>query len=281
MGSKFFSRVFRRLSSLPRTIRRRWWALRIERFRARYLRQAAPLEVCVQFRRQAADIFGNEDALTPRPEKLIRKGGCLRDRELAEIFSGIEFSVWSPPVDTIDWIADFIYRERPRIVLEFGSGVTTVCLWVLLKQIHGADGFRLLSLDQDPREAERTRDGLRRLDATSFSCRVVCAPLIPAVVDGRATFFYDVRLCREHFAWLGKAEFVFIDGPFSEGPCRYGTLSRVREHLVPGARFVMDDALREKELAAGALWAREGIVVDGVLTLGEGIMVGSVLPRLD
>jgi len=134
---------------------------------------------------------------------------------------------------------------------------------------------------QDPREAERTRDGLRRLDATSFSCRVVCAPLIPAVVDGRATFFYDVRLCREHFAWLGKAEFVFIDGPFSEGPCRYGTLSRVREHLVPGARFVMDDALREKELAAGALWAREGIVVDGVLTLGEGIMVGSVLPRLD
>jgi hypothetical protein len=81
---------------------------------------------------------------------------------------------------------------------------------------------------------------------------------------------------REHFTWLGKAEFVLIDGPFSEGPCRYGTLPQMRAQLVSGVRFAMDDAFREKELLVGHLWAQEGIVINGVLTLGQGVMVGVV-----
>jgi hypothetical protein len=40
----------------------------------------------------------------------------------------------------------------------------------------------------------------------------------------------------------------------------------------------MDDALREKELVAGAEWARDGIRVEGVVTVGWGVMVGTV-PR--
>ncbi len=102
-------------------------------------------------------------------------------------------------------------------------------------------------------------------------------PLTAARVEGRQTFFYDTdSMDSNHFAWLGKAELVFVDGPFAEGPCRYGTLTRVRRQLTPGARFIMDDALRGKELLAGAWWARENISVQGVLTLGQGMMLGSI-----
>jgi hypothetical protein len=189
---------------------------------------------------------------------------------------GVELGEWSLTVSTIDWLVDFLYRQRPRVVLEFGSGVSTACLCVILHRLHGPDGFRILSLDQDPRFVGLTLERLRGLDGYPC-CRVVHVPLTPAVVDGRATVFYDLdHLDRGHFNWLGKAQFVLIDGPFADGPCRYGTLPKVRAQLAPAARFVMDDALREKELAAGALWAREGIVVEGVLTLGPGLMVGRV-----
>jgi hypothetical protein len=38
----------------------------------------------------------------------------------------------------------------------------------------------------------------------------------------------------------------------------------------------MDDAFRETELFAGTEWVRNGIVVDGVLAIGCGVMVGTI-----
>jgi hypothetical protein len=266
--------IFHRLLSLPQGIRRRLWTRKIEKFRAQYSRQPALLTQCIQLQRRATQVLGNANPLLP-PES-IRTGQCLRDSELATRLGGEGFGGWSPPVEEIDWLVDLLYQERPRVVLEFGSGRSTVCLCVILHRLHGADGFRLLSLDQDLENVARAANRLRGLDGRS-SCRIVHVPLTPAVIDGKSTFFYDLdKLDSEHFAWLGKAEFVFVDGPFADGPCRYGTLPKVRAQLAPGARFAMDDALREKELVAGALWAQAGIAVEGVLTLGQGLLVGTV-----
>ena len=218
--------TFHRLLSLPQRIRRRWWTCKIDRFQARYRRQPALLTQCIQLQRQAAQVLGDANPLLP--PSVIRKGQCLRDGELATKLRGEDFGGWSPPVEEIDWLVDLLYKERPRVVLEFGSGRSTVCLCVILHRLHGTDGFRLLSLDQDLENVERATNRLRGLDSHS-SCRIVHVPLTPAVIDGKSTFFYDLdKLDREHFAWLGKAEFVFVDGPFAEGPCRYGTLPKVR-----------------------------------------------------
>ncbi len=268
--------VFRRILSIPRKIQSYSLRKKVERFRARHQQRPAPLSQCIQLQKRVTQFFQNTTLLLPPNKQLMGKGECLRDRELASIFHGVEIGEWSLSLHIIDWLVDFLYRERPRVVLEFGSGISTACMCVILRRIHGADGFRLLSLDQDVQCIEQTRERLHRLDCSS-SWRVLHTPLIPAVVDGRSTFFYDIdHLAHEHFTWLGKAEFALIDGPFADGPCRYGTLPKVRAQLAPGARFVMDDALREKELVSGALWAREGIVVQGVLTLGWGLMVGTV-----
>jgi predicted O-methyltransferase YrrM len=254
--------------------KRRIWTRKIESFHTQYLHRPAPLSECIQLQQQAARVLRNADPLMP--PSVIRKGQCLRDSELADRLSGEDFGGWSPQIEQIDWLVDFLYAERPRTVLEFGSGRSTVCLCVMLNRIHGADGFRLLSLDQDPENVARATNRIDGLDGRS-SCRVVHVPLTPAIVNDRSTFFYDIeKMDSGHFRWLGKADFVFIDAPYADGPCRYGTLPKVRSYLAPGARFVLDDALREKELTAGALWAQEGIVVEGVHTIGQGMMVGIV-----
>jgi len=212
----------------------------------------------------------------PAASQLITSGACLHDAELAEILRENELGRWSIAADTIAWLIDFLQRERPQIVLEFGSGISTICLCVMLQRIHGTNGFRLLSLEQDSIQAQKTRNRLSTLDG-GVSCRVVHVPLIPAVVAGQATSFYDIDgIDSQHFVWLGKAEFVFIDGPAAEGPSRYGTLTKVRSYLASDARFAMDDAFREEELLVGSLWEQEGIVVEGVLTHGKGLMIGRV-----
>jgi hypothetical protein len=194
------------------------------------------------------------------------------------MFRGGELPICALPVETIDWLVDVLDQKRPRVVLEFGSGVSTAVLCVILQRLHGVDGFKVLSVEQDANEVRRTQDRLKGLQGRS-SCRIVHVPLIPAVVANQPTLVYDIdKMSHEHFAWLGKAEFVLIDGPFSEGPCRYATISKVHAYLAPGAYFVLDDALREKELIAGALWAQEGIVIEGVFTVGEGVMSG-IVPR--
>jgi len=257
-------------------LRRARFALEVQAFRKRYSTEPAPLELCVGLRIRASTISCDEDPLLPPSSRLLTSGDCLRDAQLATILQGVELGRWAIASDTVDWLSDFLQRERPKVVLEFGSGVSTVCMCALLQRLHGPGGYKLLSLEQNPAEAERTSKILNAL-AGGGSCHVVHVPLIPAVVAGAPTFFYDLNgTCSERFAWLGKADFVFIDGPAAEGPSRYGTLTQVPSNIVAGAKFAMDDGLREEELLTGSLWAQQGIVVDGVLTRGKGLMIGNL-----
>ena len=257
---------------IKRRIQRPSMKRKIAEFWAQHQKQPAPLSECSRLQSEAADVVSDKNPLIPPPS--IRKGSNFRDPELAERLRGEDFGGWSPEIEAMEWLMDLVHQERPRVFLEFGGGRTTVCWCVILQRLHGKDGFRLLSIDQDAENVQRATNRLDGLPGQS-SCRIIHAPLKPAQVQGRATSFYDIEnVDRAHFAWLGKAEFVFVDGPFADGPGRYGTVPKVRPYLAPGARVIMDDALREKELAAGALWEKDGLSVDGVLTIGQGVMVG-------
>jgi hypothetical protein len=207
-----------------------------------------------------------------------RKGFPLfgADPELVNLFQGFKGDGFSLRPESLEWLARFLKERKPRAVLEFGSGSSTLVQCAVLQQLHGPRGFRLLSFEQDGAYLRETEKRLQALPG-SVSCRVIHVPLVPATVEGMATFFYDFSAgVNEYLEWLGKADFVFIDGPFADGPCRYGTLPAVRDHLAPSADFALDDGLRHKELAVGSLWERDGIRIYGVLTIGRGIMVGRV-----
>lgn len=199
-----------------------------------------------------------------------------QDRELSRLSSDVKFDGFALRPESLGWLVHFLEMCKPRAVLEFGSGFSTLAQCVVLSRLHGPDAFRLLSFDQDAGHVQQTRERIRPLPG-SACCRVVHVPLIRGTVAGHETQFYDLsKALDEHWRWLGSAEFVFVDGPFAEGPCRYATVPAVREHLESNATFAMDDGLREKELIVGHLWERERINVRGVLAIGNGIMVGSV-----
>jgi hypothetical protein len=246
----------------------------LKRFRDQHRSQPAPLQECLDLQAWASESTDTPNPLSP--PTIEHKGIQLQDRELAQRLADETFGGWSPEIEALDWLVDLISRERPRTFLEFGSGRTTVCWCVVLNRIYGPTGFRILSLDQDAENVERATKRLEGLEGRT-ACRIVHAPLKPTMVNDKATSVYDIdQVDPALFAWLGKAEFVFVDGPYAKGPCRYGALPKVRPHLASGARVVLDDALRGEELRAASLWSQDGFLIEGLITLGQGIMLGKV-----
>jgi predicted O-methyltransferase YrrM len=246
-------------------------------FRYRHSRGPVPLKECVDLQRRAAAFFSDPGVamMHPNPNRMTSDARALCDAKLAQDLRDYNLAGFVPPAETLNWLIAFLQRHRPRRVLEFGSGITTYCMAMLLGRMYGPQNFRLLSFDQEVEYAQRTRSLIRALPSGD-ACRIVHAPLYRASVAGRITNFYNLRGIQDALDWLGKSEFVFIDGPFSDGPCRYGTLPIVRLHLALGAHFVMDDAFREKELFTASLWDKEGFQIDGVVMVGEGLLVGRV-----
>lgn len=264
------------LSRLARKALSAYWGRRIRLFRALHRTRPASLRTCHRIQTHAEKRLGNPSAMMHSWRS--SEAGALfnQDAQLSRLFQGVQVDGFPLHLETLEWLAKFLEAARPRAVLEFGSGYSTLLQCVVLERIHGPAGFRLLSIEQDIGFLEKTAE-LMKARPGRTSCHLVHAPLAPGAVAGYATWFYNLAgEAQERLRWLGKAEFVFIDGPFAEGPCRYATLPAVRRFLSPGAFFAMDDGLRSKDLLVGSIWEQEGVHVKGVLTVGRGLVVGRV-----
>ena len=71
-----------------------------------------------------------------------------------------------------------------------------------------------------------------------------------------------------------------IDGPAGPAGVRFGTLPLVQGYVRDGARFVLDDALRDGELAIARDWATLPYAnVAGIRLIEKGLLVGTVRAR--
>lgn len=136
-------------------------------------------------------------------------------------------------------LADIVERERPRTVLECGSGTSTIYLGHLLAN----PGSRIVSIDHLEEYAQATRVHVTRHCLESV-VEVRHVPLAP-VPHAPTASWYDV----EGFADLDEIDLLVVDGPpasTGEEARRYA-LELLRERLRSGAVVVLDDATREDE----------------------------------
>lgn len=137
---------------------------------------------------------------------------------------------------------------RPRAVLEFGAGTSSL---VLARAVAGIGGGQLTSVDHMPRFARDAWDAVQRVPAVD--ARLVPSRLRSTMrIEGVSYRFVDAGP-----ALAGRAPFdlVFIDAPqFYYG--RDGTMHQAHPHLAPGALVVLDDAGRPGERRALRRWLR-------------------------
>jgi predicted O-methyltransferase YrrM len=144
--------------------------------------------------------------------------------------------------------AEVTARDAPTVV-ECGSGFSTLELATLVRE----RGGRLVSLEHDPRWAERVRGELVAAGLAE-TAEVVLAPLEP----GAGLPWYAA-------AALGavpmRIDVLLVDGPpaFEPGTgfSRYPALPALADRLVDGAVVVLDDIDRDGEQEVLDAWTRE------------------------
>ena len=143
---------------------------------------------------------------------------------------------WAASPDLLMVLVDLVITERPSLVVECGSGASTLWLALAMRRFE-IDG-RIVALDHDPVFGAKTRDLLARHNVGDLA-EVRDAPLESFSLDGEAYSWYTRR------AWedLKGIDLLFVDGPpaATGDQARYPALPLLSKSLSPVAAVVLDD----------------------------------------
>ena len=156
---------------------------------------------------------------------------------------------WAGSPDFLLQVAQYVAANKPRVVVECSSGVSTL---VIARTMQQSGVGHVYCLEHDEAYAERTRQMLREYG-----------------VEDRATVFYAPLIERPNYSrWyddgllpidLPPVELLVVDGPpMATGPlARYPALPLLLQRLAHVVTIFVDDADRDDEREMLRRWQRE------------------------
>ena len=199
--------------------------------------------------------IGNLDAQAARTFETVRRVESDTRKELKQTFRQLEALQnlnavlptsdvlpatrgWAASPDLLLALVNLVITERPSLIVECGSGASTLWLALALRRF-GIDG-RIIALDHDPVFSGRTRDFLARHDVLDLA-EVRDAPLESFSLDGE-TYSWYARTAWEDLAGI---DLLFVDGPpaATGHQARYPALPLLNKSLSPIATIVLDDLI--------------------------------------
>jgi hypothetical protein len=210
--------------------------------------------------------------------------GADRQNPIDRLIQTLPTRGWHLRADAMKLIAQIVAEARPRLILELGSGSSTV---LLARQcaILGASligGARVVSVEEKARFAARTGRLLWRHDLLDRVSLVV-SPVVRTRIGDWRGYCYELGETAMASAMAGgRAELALIDGPMSawtmRGDCRYATLPLIRRWLADGAIVLVDDAGRRHERDIIERWTAERLFRPlRSYPVGDGLCIGRVL----
>src|SRR5262245_39514056 len=158
---------------------------------------------------------------------------------------------WRASPDVIHTLLETTWTNRPQLVVECGSGASSIWLGYAVERVGVG---RVVALEHDEKYFRRTADLLRmhRLD------RLVVVRLAPLRRWSRG---------EERWRWYSRASLrdlagiglVFVDGPpgATSPLARYPAVPELLSRCTPEAVIVLDDASRDDEAAISDRWLAE------------------------
>jgi hypothetical protein len=189
-----------------------------------------------------------------------------------------ELGTWTLGPEAINYLGEEIQQTRPDLILEFGSGISTICLAQFMADRFGADGpLRVVSIEQSVAFAAETNRQLAAWGLGSVA-RVLHAELGVQAIGGIRSLCYVIPPELDTLLGAERAQMLVIDGPSGDDTVRSGTLPLAYPYLAGRARFVLDDAFRPGELQAGERWrGLPGVRIDGIRLIEKGLLTGWVV----
>lgn len=193
-----------------------------------------------------------EKTITAQQEDQLRQ-----NQALANLFSLVRVPGALPPLggwaaspDLALLLVDEIIRSRPGVILECGSGSSTLLMALTARQYDLP--LRVVSLEHDEHFAQVTRDLLTRHGVSEYA-DVRYAPLRASSLPDHRPPWYDEDALRG----VTDIGLLFVDGP----PRSTGSLARLpavpllRERFAEQCTIILDDADRPDEQVVAERWA--------------------------
>lgn len=159
---------------------------------------------------------------------------------------------WAASPDLVLVIVDELRRINPPLVVECGSGVSTLWMALAIRK-YGLD-TKIVSLDHDAHYGAQTTALLARHGVSDIA-QVRHAPLTDVGLPGHATRWYDPS------GWsdLRDIGMLVVDGPpAATGPgVRYPAVPLLRAGFAPTVSVVLDDMIRADEQHVAAQWQEQ------------------------
>lgn len=157
---------------------------------------------------------------------------------------------WAIGPDFALLVVSLLKERKPRLVLECGSGASTLIVADILK----TTGIgRLISIDHDSTYAKRTVAALCTRDLNDVA-EVLVAPLKRVQMGPEVWPWYDLAVLPE----IPPVDLLIVDGPPAnhEPLARYPALPALVERLAEQGCLVLDDAGRTGEQRIVHSWVR-------------------------
>lgn len=204
-----------------------------------------------------------------RVEQLDRNSRRENRRELANLFHQVESTIqlesvfgfahplppsrsWAASPDLIVEILNQIRDRKPQLIVELGSGLSTVWIARVLEQ----NGFgKLVSIDHEAHFAEKTRAQLAVHGLESLVDLRVGALEEQRWVDGTQSW-YPQGL----FDGLEKIDLLIVDGPPRNDTetYRWPAMWELETRMNSSATIILDDVIRQEEADLAKAWAERG-----------------------
>lgn len=178
--------------------------------------------------------------------------GLINVRPLAGVLP-LKLDGWSVDPHFAELVSRLVLTRRPRLVVECGSGTSTVLVAAIFREIGSG---RVLSFEHDPHFAERTRELLAGRDLDAWA-RVVTAPLVPHAIEGHDQPWYEGAT--EQLEPGDEIDLLLVDGPpAGTGPAaRYPAVPVLEEFFSDQCLILLDDGGRERERQTASRWSRQ------------------------
>ena len=151
---------------------------------------------------------------------------------------------WKADTGLLKLLVDHIEAHRPRLVVEFGTGASTL---ILARALQRNGGGTLISFDCYGDFVEATRKWLADY---GLKADLRAAPLRPSP-EGWPGLWYD------HGPLPRGIELMLIDGPpWSIHPLTRGAAASLFDHVAPGGTVMLDDAARPGERLVARRWRK-------------------------
>jgi predicted O-methyltransferase YrrM len=158
---------------------------------------------------------------------------------------------WAASPDVVRLLAAHMWRQYPKLIVECGSGSSSIWLGYFAEQSGSA---KVVALEHDERFAAVSRELVRAHGLADF-VEVRLAPLTAWECDGQAYQWYD-RKAIEDLVDIGL---LFVDGPpKATGPhARFPAIPLLLPRCADDVLIVLDDTARDEERAISDRWLAE------------------------